>query len=68
MKTSIKSAAIDAFFFMYSVVLFTVVLIKRFPLTTLFIASAVFSYFFPLLAIMIVPGVVAGVLFHKFSN
>ena len=42
MKTSIQFAAIDAFFFMYSVVLFTVALVKRFPLiTTWAVGSAI---------------------------
>lgn len=42
MKTSIQFAAIDMFFFAFSVVLFTVALVKRFPLiTTWVVASAI---------------------------
>ena len=43
MKTSIQFAAIDAFFFMYSVVLFTVALVKRFPLITTWVVGSAIS-------------------------
>ena len=43
MKTSIQFAAIDAFFFMYSVVLFTVALVKLFPLITTWVVGSAIS-------------------------